>query len=231
MRPVHAVASWLVALLIPLALIGLGVRALLTPAFLQFEYRLPGFPPDDYGFNTAERLHWGTFGIDYLLNGADISYLGDLKFANGAAVFNPRELSHMHDVKGVTRAALQTWYAILALLLGLAIWAWRGRWLDAFRRGLMLGGWGTLGLAVAGGGIATLGAAGSGDLFWQFFTDFHSLFFTGDTWLFAYSDTLIRLYPIKFWEDAILYIGIIAALTGAALAFGLNWRRTNTAAS
>ena len=33
--------SWLVAIFVPLALIGLGVRALLTPFFLQVEYNMP----------------------------------------------------------------------------------------------------------------------------------------------------------------------------------------------
>jgi integral membrane protein (TIGR01906 family) len=216
--------SWLVALLVPLALVGIGVRILLTSAFLQFEYRLPDFPPDEYGFTTQDRLHWGPYGISYLMNDSDISYLGDLKFANGTAIFNERELSHMQDVKGVTQGLLRGWYALLVSLALLALWAWTSRWLPSYRRGLRLGGWLTLILALTAAVIGTLGAAGSGDVFWQFFSDFHGLFFKGTSWLFAYSDTLIRLYPLKFWEDAVLYIGIIAALGGAGLAFGLPER-------
>ena len=37
----------LVALLTPLILLGLALRLLLTPAFLQVEYHMPGFPADD----------------------------------------------------------------------------------------------------------------------------------------------------------------------------------------
>ena len=148
MNKFHPILSWLATLLIPVFLIGLGVRLLLTPLFLQIEYNLPNFPPDEYGFTTQDRLHWGPYGINYLLNNADISYLGDLKFDNGQPLFNERELSHMHDVKGVTQNFLRLWYFDLAILILLGLWAWRGSWLPAYRRGLRRGGWLTLILAV-----------------------------------------------------------------------------------
>ena len=91
MNRLYATIGWLITLLIPLALIGLGVRILLTPLFPNIEYRLPDFPADEYGFTMQDRLHWGPYGINYLLNNADISYLGDLKFADGKPLFNERE--------------------------------------------------------------------------------------------------------------------------------------------
>ncbi len=217
--------SWFITLITPLVLIGLGVRLLMTPIFPNIEYRLPWFPKDDFGFTTADRLHWGPMGINYLLNNADISYLGDLKFPDGSPLFNERELSHMHDVKGVMQGFLNIWYLTLIVVILLGAWAWRGKWLTDYRSGLMRGGWLTLVLAFTIGIIATLGASGNGDMFWTFFEDFHGLFFKGDTWLFPYSDTLIRLYPLQFWQDAVLYIGIIAAVGALALAFGLKPRR------
>ncbi len=222
MNRLYSVLCWLIVLLIPLALVGAGIRVLLTPLFPNIEYRLPDFPPDDYGFTTQDRLQWGMYGINYLLNNADISYLGDLKFSDGTPLFTERELSHMHDVKGVTQGFLRVWYIDVAVLILLGIWAWRGKWLADYRHGLRWGGWLTLGLAIVVGVIATFGAMGSGDLFWTFFSDFHGLFFQGNSWLFLYSDTLIRLYPLKFWQDAVLYIGLIAAAGALALALGLK---------
>lgn len=220
--------SWVIALLILPAIIGLAVRVLLTPLFLNIEYRLPYFPPDEYGFTTQDRLHWGAYGINYLLNRADISYLGDLKFSNGSPFFTERELSHMHDVKVVTQGFLYVWYADLAILILLGVWAWRGKWMQVYRQGLRRGGWLMLGLAVIVGIIATFGSMGSGDVFWAFFSDFHGLFFQGNSWLFLYSDTLIRLYPLKFWEDAVLYIGVISASAAAGLAFGIKPIKQNS---
>jgi integral membrane protein (TIGR01906 family) len=216
------ILAWLIAVLVPLALIGLGIRVLLTPAFLRIEYNMPYFPADQYGFTKEDRLQWAPYALDYLINSADISYLGDLKFDNEDPLYNERELSHMEDVKVVTLGALNAWYISLTLLLMLGIWSWRGDWTKTYRQGLMRGGWLMIWLAVAVGLVVLFGMTVSPNLFWSFFTGFHSLFFEGDSWLFLYSDTLIRLFPLRFWQDAFLFAAAIALGGGVALALGLR---------
>src|SRR5262249_52272730 len=154
--------------LVPLALIGLGLRVLLTPLFLKVEYNMPYFPPDEFGFTKADRLKWAPYALNYLTNNADISYLADLKFEDGKPLYNERELSHMNDVKRVTQGALKVWYLSLAGLALLGIWAWRGGWGQLYRLGLMRGGWLMVILAVAVGVIALIGISVSPDLFFQF---------------------------------------------------------------
>ena len=207
--------SYLVTLLTPIFLLGLGLRILLTPIFYNVEYRLPWFPPDTYGFTQEDRLRLAPYAVDYLLNDADISYLGDLTFEDGSTLYNERELSHMHDVKVVTKGALRVWYITVVLMAGLGIWACYGKWWQAFREGLRRGGWLMIGLVVA---IGLFGAIA----FWQLFRLFHALFFEGDTWMFLYSDTLIRLFPIRFWQDAFLWAGVISVGGAFVLAFGLR---------
>lgn len=214
--------SWLVAILVPLALIGLGLRLLLSNAFLQIEYNMPYFPVDEYGFTKEDRLRWASYAVEYLVNRADISYLGDLKFDDGTPLYNDRELSHMEDVKRVTTGALNVWYATLALLLALGIWSRLGHWEQTYRLGLMRGGWTMVGLAVVIGLIVLVGIVVNPNVFWGFFTAFHQLFFEGDTWLFLYSDTLIRLFPLRFWQDAFLLAAVIALGGGVALGTGLR---------
>jgi integral membrane protein (TIGR01906 family) len=216
------ILSWLVTILIPIALIGLGLRILLSPLFLKVEYNMPYFPPDTYGFTKADRLKWAPYALNYLVNSADISYLGDLKFEDGSPLYNERELSHMADVKRVTQNALNVWYITLSLLVLLGLWFWRGDWMQAYRQGLMRGGWLMVGLATIIGVIAVIGIAVNPDLFFNFFTAFHHLFFTGDSWLFLFSDTLIRLFPIRFWQDAFLFAAVIALGGGAALGIGFR---------
>ena len=216
------ILSYLTSLLIPLALIGTALRILLSPLFFNIEYRMPYFPADEYGFTQQDRLRWAPFAVDYLINNAEISYLGDLKFENGSPLYNERELTHMADVKNVVRGALTVWYISLAILALLAMLAWRGDWVYEFINGLRRGGMWMIGLAVSLGLIAGIGIAISPDVFWQFFTFFHSIFFEGDSWLFYYSDTLIRLFPIRFWQDAFLWAAILALGGGAGLAFGLK---------
>src|SRR5512140_1686693 len=223
---VMTILSWLVALAVPVALIGLSVRAVLLPVFPQIEYRVPGFPPDDYGFTTPERIHWATYAWNYLVNSSDISYLGNLKFPDGKPLYNERELSHMHDVKGVVNGAFRAWYVSLAVLLAIGIWAWRARQMRAFRSGLRRGGWLTIGLAAVIGSIVLIGMLMEPDVFWNFFAWFHSLFFKGNSWIFEYSDTLIRLFPIRFWQDTFLAAAIIVLAGGVGLALGIRERRT-----
>lgn len=216
------VLSWLVAILVPLALIGLGLRLLLTTTFLHVEYNMPYFPPDEYGFTKEDRLKWAPYAVEYLINGADISYLGDLTFDDGTPLYNERELSHMADVKRVTRGALNVWYATLAVLLALGIWSKVAHWEQTYRQGLRRGGWLMVGLAVFIGLIVIVGIVVNPNIFWGFFTAFHKLFFVGDSWLFLYSDTLIRLFPIRFWQDAFLIAAFIALGGGLTLGTGLD---------
>jgi integral membrane protein (TIGR01906 family) len=214
--------SWFVAILVPIVLLGLGLRALLMPTFLQVEYNMPYFPPDEYGFTKEDRLKWAPYALDYLVNSADISYLGDLRFEDGSPLYNERELSHMDDVKRVTQGALNVWYSSLALLTLLGIWSWRGDWMQAFRLGLMRGGWLMVGLGGVIGLIVVIGILVNPNVFWNFFAGFHSLFFEGDSWLFLYSDTLIRLFPLRFWQDAFLIAAFIAL--GGGFGLGLGFR-------
>jgi integral membrane protein (TIGR01906 family) len=209
---------WLVAILLPVALTFLGVRLLLTHAFPEIEYRTPGFPADEYGFTLQNRLLWSRISIDYLLNDANNSFLGDLAFPDGAPLFNGRELSHMQDVKNVVQSMLWVGYGVWLGVLGLGLWARFGGWWPEYVCGVWRGGWLTVGLV-------TVIAIFAGISFWQFFIVFHKLFFIGDSWQFLYSDTLIRLFPMRFWQDAFLFAGALDVLGGLALGLGLLPKR------
>jgi integral membrane protein (TIGR01906 family) len=113
--------------------------------------------------------------------------------------------------------ALGIGYSLWFILFVLAAWARWGSWWPDYRRGLGRGGW----LTVA---LAALLAVFALTSFWQFFTQFHGLFFEGDSWLFLYSDTLIRLFPMRFWQDAFLVVGGLALAGGLALGLGSKRR-------
>jgi len=217
MKTMHKVFSWIVTLLIPIALTFIGVRFILTHAYLQLIYTIPGFPPDSYGFSQQDRIRWSQVAWDYLLNNADISFLGDLKISDGSPVYNDRELSHMHDVKNVIQPSLRLGISVCFVLLAMGIWARLSGWWKEYIRGIWRGGWVTAGLVAVIGLLAIIS-------FWQFFTVFHELFFTGNSWLFLYSDTLIRLFPLRFWQDTFAYVGIFALICGLVLGLSLRLR-------
>jgi integral membrane protein (TIGR01906 family) len=220
------VLSWLVSLLVPIVLVLLSVRILISPLYLQIEYNTPGFPSDQYGFTKEDRLVWSRIAVQYLLNSADISFLADLHFPDGqkappqscqfmvdcARLYNARELEHMVDVKNVVKSALTVLYISLGILAGFGIWAYIGDWFSDYRRGLRRGGWITVGFIIA---ILLFVALA----FSVIFVLFHNIFFESGTWTFFYSDTLIRLFPERFWRDTFIAIGILAG--GSGLAFGL----------
>jgi integral membrane protein (TIGR01906 family) len=201
----------------PVLLVLIGVRLVMTPLFLSFEYQRAGFPADFYGFTTEDRLQYAPYALDYLLNGEDIDYLGNLTFPDGTPLYNERELRHMHDVKIVTQAAFG-----LALILGaaaLAATAYLAHRRDlrpVLAGSLLAGALLTLGIIA---GIVAIAVANWG----FFFSRFHQIFFEGDTWTFAYSDTLIRLFPEQFWFDAALAIGLLTVL-GSLVALAAAWR-------
>ncbi|MCC6956559.1 MAG: DUF1461 domain-containing protein, partial [Anaerolineales bacterium] len=109
--------GWLVTLLTPVVLVLTAVRALMSPAFLTFEYNTPAFPPDSYGFSKEERLYWSGIALEYLLNDQGIEFLGNLRFEDGSPVYNERELRHMVDVKIALSNATTVWLVSLVLLV------------------------------------------------------------------------------------------------------------------
>lgn len=206
------------AVLTILVLLGLlltGVRLLLTDTFVQIEYNMPYFPEDPYGMTKEERLTYAPIALAYLLNDAGISYLGDLTFEDGSPLYNERELRHMEDVKALTGAFLNVWYVVLLLLVVMVLTAWRTGWLKPLRQ------------MVSRAGLNTIILLGTLVLFLLLsfnvvFTGFHRIFFEGDSWIFLFSDTLIRLFPLRFWQDAFIFVGVFTVAGGLALWLGLG---------
>ena len=126
-----------------------------------------------------------------------------------------RELQHMVDVKVVLQKALLVWYFSLGAMFLLGIWAWRGGWLNLYLRGLSRGGFITSVLIFMIIAVVLVG-------FRIFFVAFHQVFFETGTWVFNYSDTLIRLFPERFWRDVFIYVGILSLAGGLVLGFVLR---------
>ena len=140
--------SILISVVLPFFLLMCSIRMLLNPFFLDYEYNLPNFPADDFGFTTPDRLKWGKISLLYLTNNESDDYLGTLKLDDGSPLFNQRELSHMLDVRVLVKAALKAWYGVgLFLFLSLALF-WRTNNIKRYWQAVSTGGWLTLGLIV-----------------------------------------------------------------------------------
>jgi len=206
--------QWLLAIMLPILLLALNLRLVTGHWFVRCEYRREGFPADPFGLSTDERIRLATACQDFLASNADISLLADLQLPNGKPAFNERELRHMSDVQAVYHGLS------IAGIIGGLIWLGVGTVSVAsgearahIPTALLKGSLVTLGLLAVAGGFMVVSWG-------DFFTTFHRLFFKGDTWIFPNSDTLIRLFPIRFWIDvAATLVGFLvvqAVVLGAA---------------
>lgn len=220
MKFVKALAAVLLSLTVPIIVLLVSVRVLLSPIFYQVEYHMPYFPPDPYGFTLEERLNGAALSIDYLLNDASLDYFNQVQLKDGSPFYNERELSHMLDVKILIANAFTVWFILLFILAAVGIAARYKNQLSGFWQSFSRGGLLTIILIVSVLVFVILS-------FSSLFTQFHMLFFSGDTWLFEYSDTLIRLFPMQFWQDAFIWVAVLSILQSLAIyLLGKKWARS-----
>lgn len=195
--------SGVIRFLLPILLILSSVWIILQTAnlWIPLEYQMPGFPDDPYGFTLEDRVYWSRVDVAYLQNDEGIEYFDAYRLDNGDPMHNARELRHMEDVKNLIRI---TWR-----VLGLG-------WVILILIGAIAGsrvGWGQVVEMITTSARGTIWlmillALGLVIAFGVLFVGFHRLFFEGDTWLFAYSDTFIRLYPERFWRDTFALVAL-----------------------
>jgi len=196
----------LIPLLFVTAVLLTFVRLLLSPIFEQVEYRRPGFPPDSYGFTLEERLRFAEISRAYLTTNAGSEFFAPYHLSDGAPLYNERELVHMADVQKLVGQALVVWeISGVLLLVCCAYLLWKDT--HALWQALFAAGRFTLLLILSVGIVVVF-------LWDQAFVFFHHIFFSGSTWLFLYSDTLIRLFPVAFWQDIFFTAAAGTALTG-----------------
>lgn len=210
----------LVILVIPFWFLIGSVRLLVTSEYMRVEYNKSDFPEDLFGFSKEQRINFASENVRYLRENLPISALENQK-NEGQALYNLRELSHMVDVQNVYQFFWTFWKVISAIIGLVAILSltWRRNW-RAFASALRIGGFGTAIFIALIGFLAFIG--------WDtWFLIFHKLFFTDGTWTFNFSDTLIRLFPQKFWVDAVftvsglsLIMGLLTGFLGRRLAKG-----------
>jgi len=212
------IIRWLIILAMPFFL-GLGtVRLIIAWDYPGFEYGR--IRPDLFGFTPEERLELAHGTLDYLQRPEPaeevIFMLNDLRLpGTDRPLYNEREIGHMLDVKIVADAMKRVvWITGIIVVVGLAFLLLRPE--------TRLLGWRTLMHA----GLATVIALAAIAVFilvgWNtFFVQFHQLLFPAGTWTFAYSDSLIRLFPEQFWFDigvlvsvGTLLIGVLVTLVG-----------------
>lgn len=207
------IIKWIVILSFPF-LLGFGtVRTIIASNYPAFEY--PRIAPDAYGWTAEERLALGNATLDYIQRpepAEEVIYLlEDLRLPEDPTqpLYKESEIGHMLDVK-ILFDAIGRIFRILLFVVPAGLVALFFLEKSEFFETIYKGGWSTIILLAA---IALFILVG-----WTvFFTLFHELLFPPGTWTFYYTDSLIRLFPEKFWFDVGAIISIGTLLEGVVV--------------
>lgn len=224
-----SLSRWAIALLsavlvvaIPIILVATPLYLYVRPGYVEARYAQPGFPASSR-FSPAERRRLSEPILRYLRGQVSVEEMAATRTDAGEIALLPDEVQHLVDVRQVMDGfyIAHAVACILALGAGLLLWrsAQRAQIPHLLRRGV----WIVLGL------MALVLASSLLD-FDAFFTRFHQVFFREGTWIFDEQDTLIQLYPLPLWVDAVLgyTLTILAealAMLGLAWASGRRWSR------
>lgn len=223
--------QWLVILTMPFFLGFSAIEVFINGAelYLGYEYGKPDFPRDlqqvdpltqaQLGltpFTQEQREELALVAVNYLQRpepAEEVIYLLEEQRLPGTdlPLYNPAEIGHMIDVKHVTDGiARLNWLAAFIVLGGLALLLARADTRPVAYEAIFRGGVATMLVLLLIGLFIVLA--------WSiFFVQFHELLFPPDTWTFAYSDSLIRLFPEQFWFDFGVLLSGFAFLLGVAV--------------
>lgn len=237
-------ARWIrrvVAMTMPLFIGSSWLTLVIGPAYPRYEYAKPDFPLDLEGMTPATAVNLGLVPLTPAerldLTLPAVTYLESWQPAEtaivtlaeqqlphtGAPLYNERELKHMVDVKRITDAI--RWLAlatVVPVIGGLLFLLRRPRTRQVGYLALGQGGVFTMILLSGIAGLILFG--------WSFFFyQFHGLLFPSGTWTFAATDSLMRLYPERFFFDVAVVISLGAWLWGllaVVAGYLLAWRGT-----
>lgn len=189
---------FLITLLLPAAVLLGVITHSISPAYPHQAYKF--LPADEQGLTQTERLDLALITLAYLKHPEPaetaVSFLAGQRLpGTNQPLYNDRELAHLVDVKQLTDR-IAGWSQDLTWLLGLsllALLAWppsRYQALRALQRGAALSYF----LFFAFVAVITF--------FWPLlFYAFHYWLFPPGSWSFDGADTLIRLFPERFWVN------------------------------
>lgn len=203
---------FLFALFFPFVALGISVRIAFNEWIIDYIYAKKDFPEDIYGLPEEYRKRLAKIGLRAVLSDEAFEEFKKAKLPDGMRAFNAREIEHIHDVKAFLKRFFPAVYVATFLwLLGFLI-------LRSAHYLILSGFLGILTLSILGVLVFTN--------YERAFEIFHVITFDPYSWRFFYTDTLIRIYPMKFWYDATKVVAIMSfILSATALLLGLIWKR------
>jgi integral membrane protein (TIGR01906 family) len=140
------------------------------------------------------------------------------------ALFNPREVAHMRDVKSLMQFFFRLQelsFAYLVGFVGITVLWTRERSMRRFAQLSMVAGLVTASVLLVAALAMLVG-------FERLFLQFHLLSFSNDFWqLDPATDRLVQMFPLQFWFDVSLAVGVLSVMQGGIVALAgfayLRW--------
>ena len=216
MRITHTILSWILVLIIPLMLISSVAKVEMQYLpFYQYQYEKNGIS-EITGFSNEELMLITRHLVQFFNSKVDSAQLMVEKKGKPLYLFHDYEIEHLNDVKTLFHSLFQVSIITLSYFTAYLIFTMvsrnKNRWYY-FWKGLRNGNILTLVLLIALGVVVFLG-------FNNIFIKFHYLVFgdpASSPWILdPRTDYLIMMYPLNFWQDAVVMgiavISIVALL-------------------
>ncbi|MGE5578547.1 MAG: TIGR01906 family membrane protein [Bacillota bacterium] len=193
------VASLIVlGILLPIHLVGFNL------GFYRSQWERLGVTADT-GMTMEDLGRSASTLLQYFTGKAETPQLTVTVNGQERPLYNPKEMTHLADVKTLFNYGFMLEQVLAAEVLGLGLFLRKARESRALSRSLSLAG------GILLGALLTLIVAARTN-FTGFWTNFHLLTFTNDLWLLdPATDWLVRIYPEGFFLAAVERVGIIAS--------------------
>lgn len=205
----------LAAAIIALAVVGVALLPITTPAYVRTLVSLVG-AEELTGLGREGTLETAEMVRRFVVDADAPPLPAEL---DGRPAFDDEAASHLVDVRDVLVPA-----RIVALVAGLLALAWllvRRRDRRLVSVAVRSAGWTLTALA----GLAVAFALTDFD---AFFAWFHSLFFASGTWTFPADALLIQVFPLSFWMSAAgTWALLVLALTAGLFIIGARTHSTS----
>ncbi|WP_457641612.1 TIGR01906 family membrane protein [Persephonella sp.] len=192
-------------LLAPLWIIGLSTRMAFSEWFIEYEYSKKDFPKDRWGLPDNIRKELAKIGLEAVLSDKGLEKFRNAKLPNGKKAFRKKEIKHMEDVKNFLKYFFPVVYISFVVWFGIYFFLKQIRW-----KLLLISGAFTTFLIVFAGLFAYFN-------YELAFAIFHDYLFGKYTWRFRWTDTLLRIYPMKFWYDGTFFVIGLSLLISVTL--------------
>ena len=204
MRITHTILSWILVLILPLMLISSVAKVEMQYLpFYQYQYEKNGIS-EITGFSNEELMLITRHLVQFFNSKVDSAQLMVEKKGKPLYLFHDYEIEHLNDVKTLFHSLFQVSIITLSYFTAYLIFTMvsrnKNRWYY-FWKGLRNGNILTLVLLIALGAAVFLG-------FNNIFIKFHYLVFgdpASSPWILdPRTDYLIMMYPLNFWQDAVV---------------------------